>query len=142
MLTTGKFLELHQRKTWSVAPNDSVRVALELMASKNIGAVLVMEHDKLVGIFSERDYARKVILHGKNSEDTHVRDIMTAQVITVDANQKIEDCMQVMTDKHIRHLPVMKNGQLIGVISIGDVVREMIAEQKHLIEQLHSYIAG
>lgn len=142
MLTTEKFIELHQREIWSVAPDASVLSALTLMAKHNIGAVLVLEAGELVGIFSERDYARKVILQGKNSHDTRVSEIMTSNVITVNADQKIEECMQIMTDKHVRHLPVLKGGSLFGMISIGDVVREMIAEQKDLIKQLHSYIAS
>lgn len=142
MLTTGQFLEHHPKETWSVRPDQTVRDALVLMAAKNVGAVLVLDHDKLVGVFSERDYARKVALHGKASSDTRIQEVMTANVITVDASQKIEDCMQIMTDKHIRHLPVMKGHQLLGLISIGDVVREMMAEQKNLIQQLESYIHG
>lgn len=142
MLTTGQFLQHHPREIWSVRPEQTVRDALVLMAAKNVGAVLVCDHDQLVGVFSERDYARKVALHGKASSDTPIRDVMTAQVITVDAAQTIEDCMQIMTDKHIRHLPIMQQKKLLGLISIGDVVREMMAEQKHLIQQLESYIHG
>ncbi|WP_369823296.1 CBS domain-containing protein [Limnohabitans sp. JirII-31] len=102
----------------------------------------MLSQGALVGIFSERDYARKVTLFGKSSDTTQVRDVMTADVITIDASQKIDKCMQIMTDRHIRHLPVLKDGQLIGVISIGDVVREMMAHQKYLIDQLESYIRG
>ena len=142
MLTTKQFLQQHPKETWSVRPEQTVRDALLLMAAKNVGAVLVIDHGKLVGVFSERDYARKVALHGKASSDTLISEVMTSNVITVDATQKIEDCMQIMTDKHIRHLPVMQGAQLLGLISIGDVVREMMAEQKHLIEQLESYIHG
>lgn len=142
MLTTGQFLQRHPRETWTVRPEQTVRDALVLMAAKNVGAVLVIDHGKLVGVFSERDYARKVALHGKASNDTLISEVMTSNVISVDAAQKIEDCMQIMTDKHIRHLPVMHGGHLLGLISIGDVVREMMAEQKHLIAQLESYIHG
>lgn len=142
MLTTGQFLQRHPRETWTVRPEQTVRDALVLMAAKNVGAVLVIGHGKLVGVFSERDYARKVALHGKASTDTLISEVMTSNVISVDAAQKIEDCMQIMTDKHIRHLPVMHGGHLLGLISIGDVVREMMAEQKHLIAQLESYIHG
>ena len=142
MLTTGQFLQRHPRETWTVRPEQTVRDALVLMAAKNVGAVLVIDHGKLVGVFSERDYARKVALHGKASTDTLISEVMTSNVISVDAAQKIEDCMQIMTDKHIRHLPVMHGGHLLGLISIGDVVREMMAEQKHLIAQLESYIHG
>jgi CBS domain-containing protein len=134
---------MHQaRSTWHVSPDQTVKQALVLMAEKNIGAVLVLSQGALVGIFSERDYARKVALFGKSSDTTRVRDVMTADVITIDASQKIDKCMQIMTDRHIRHLPVLKDGQLSGVISIGDVVREMMAHQKYLIDQLESYIRG
>jgi CBS domain-containing protein len=119
-----------------------VREALELMAQKNIGALLVMDGPQLAGIFSERDYARKVVLQGRSSSDALVQDIMTAQVITVQAAQNIDECMQIMTDKHVRHLPILEGQRVIGLISIGDVVREMMAHQKTIIEQLHSYIAG
>jgi CBS domain-containing protein len=142
MLTTGQFLEQHPRDTWTVRPEQTVRDALVLMAAKNVGAVLVLDQDKLVGVFSERDYARKVALQGKASSDTHIKDVMTSNVITVETSHTIEDCMQIMTDKHIRHLPVMKGQHLLGLISIGDVVREMMAEQKNLIQQLESYIHG
>lgn len=142
MLTTGQFLMHQARSTWHVSPDQTVKQALVLMSEKNIGAVLVLSQGALVGIFSERDYARKVALFGKSSDTTRVRDVMTADVITIDASQKIDKCMQVMTDRHIRHLPVLKDGQLIGVISIGDVVREMMAHQKYLIDQLESYIRG
>ena len=134
---------MHQaRSTWHVSPDQTVKQALVLMAEKNIGAVLVLSQGALVGIFSERDYARKVALFGQSSDTTRVRDVMTADVITIDASQKIDKCMQIMTDRHIRHLPVLKDGQLSGVISIGDVVREMMAHQKYLIDQLESYIRG
>ena len=142
MLTTKQFLQQHPKETWSVRPEQTVRDALLLMAAKNVGAVLVIDHGKLVGVFSERDYARKVALHGKASSDTLISEVMTSNVITVDAMQKIEDCMQIMTDNRIRHLPVMKDGQLLGMVSIGDVLLVMIAEQKQLIEQLQSYISG
>lgn len=143
MLTTGQLLTQHKKDTWSVRPEQTVREALVLMAAKNIGAVLVLEGSRLAGIFSERDYARKVALQGKASHDTQVREIMTSSVITVNSQQQVEACMQIMTERHIRHLPVVDNqGHVLGVISIGDVVREMMAEQKHLIEQLESYIRG
>ena len=127
---------------WTIHPEASVYEALRLMADKDIGALLVMERDTLVGIFSERDYARKVILQGKTSKDTPVREIMTYKVIYVDINQSIEDCMVLMTEKHIRHLPVLEENKLVGVVSIGDIVKEIIAEQEFVIEQLENYITG
>ena len=142
MKTMGLFLAEGQRLVYSIRPDATVREALELMAQKNIGALLVMDGSTLAGIFSERDYARKVVLQGRSSNDALVQDIMTAQVITVQAAQNIDECMQIMTDKHVRHLPILEGQRVIGLISIGDVVREMMAHQKTIIEQLHSYIAG
>jgi len=142
MKTMGLFLAEGQRLVYSIRPDATVREALELMAQKNIGALLVMDGPALAGIFSERDYARKVVLQGRSSNDAVVQDIMTAQVITVQAGQNIDECMQIMTDKHVRHLPILEGERVIGLISIGDVVREMMAHQKTIIEQLHSYIAG
>lgn len=125
---------------FSVAPNATVYQALQLMAEKDIGAVLVVEQDKLVGIFSERDYARKVVLQGKTSAGTPIADIMTRKVVYVRPEQTIEDCMAIMGDKRIRHLPVMENDALIGVLSVTDLVRETIAEKEFLIQQLENYI--
>ena len=142
MKTMGLFLAEGQRLVYSIRPDATVREALELMAQKNIGALLVMDGPALAGIFSERDYARKVVLQGRSSNDALVQDIMTAQVITVQAAQNIDECMQIMTDKHVRHLPILEGQRVIGLISIGDVVREMMAHQKTIIEQLRSYIAG
>jgi len=142
MKTMGLFLAEGHRLVYSIRPDATVREALELMAQKNIGALLVMDGPALAGIFSERDYARKVVLQGRSSNDALVQDIMTAQVITVQAGQNIDECMQIMTDKHVRHLPILEGERVIGLISIGDVVREMMAHQKTIIEQLHSYIAG
>lgn len=127
---------------YSITQDHTVFEALELMAEKNIGAVLVLENDKLIGIFSERDYARKVILQGRASRDTLIRDVMTSRVITVETDQKIEECMQIMSDKHIRHLPVNQNGVLVGIISINDIVSAIIREQKDHIQSLESYISG
>jgi CBS domain-containing protein len=112
------------------------------MADKNIGAIVIKDQDKLTGIFSERDYARKVVLQGKNSTDTRLAEVMSKEVITISSDLQIDACMQLMTDKHVRHLPVMDNGKSIGIISIGDVVRLMIDEQKHLIEQLQKFITN
>lgn len=127
---------------WSVTQDNTVFEALELMAEKNIGAVLVIEDNELIGIFSERDYARKVILQGRGSRDTLIRDVMTSKVITVETDEKIEECMQIMSDKHIRHLPVNNDGQLVGIISINDIVSAIIHEQKEHINTLESYISG
>src|SRR5262249_25689876 len=123
-------------------PDASVFEALKVMAEKNVGALLVIEGERLVGVFSERDYARKVILHGKASKEIPVREIMTAHVLYVRPHQTIEECMALMTDKRVRHLPVLDGEQLIGVISIGDVVKAIIAEQGFIIEQLQNYITG
>ena len=125
---------------YSIAPDAKVIEALQLMAQKDVGALLVMEGDKLVGIISERDYARKVILHGRSSQDAPVREIMTSEVITVDPARTVEECMTLVTQKRIRHLPVTEGGRLIGVVSIGDLVKAVIAEQEQTIKQLESYI--
>ncbi|MCZ6689542.1 MAG: CBS domain-containing protein [Planctomycetota bacterium] len=126
----------------TVPPETTVYDALKLMADKNIGALMVLEADDIVGIFSERDYARKVILEGKSSKDLPVRDIMSSHVLYVRPEQSVEDCMALMTDKRIRHLPVIENKKLIGVISIGDVVKSIISEQEFMIKQLENYITG
>ena len=127
---------------WSVRPDVTVFETLELMASKEIGAVLVFDGERLVGMFSERDYARQVILKGKASKDTPVRDVMTARVTYVRPEQTVEDCMALMTDKRVRHLPVLDEGRVIGVISIGDVVKAVISEKQFIIEQLENYITS
>lgn len=124
----------------SVTPETSVYDALKLMAEKNVGALLVMEGGALRGIMSERDYARKVILLGKSSQDIAVRDIMSDKVVTVSPTQTVDACMALMTDRRIRHLPVVDNGRVIGVLSIGDLVKAVIAEQQQTIQQLESYI--
>jgi len=142
MKTISQFLDHSQRAIYSVSPDDTIRHALEVMALHNIGALLVLQEQKLVGIFSERDYARKVVLKGKSSNDAKVSEVMTSKVITINTKQSIDQCMQIMTDNHIRHLPIVNDTQVMGLISIGDVVREMIAYQKSMIEQLQSYIAG
>lgn len=129
-------------QVWSVPADTTVFDALRLMAEKNVGAVLVMQGDKLVGIFSERDYARKVILHGKSSREILVNEIMTPEVAHVSPGQSVHECMELMTHKHIRHLPVLEENVLRGVISIGDVVKAIISDQEFMIGQLESYIAG
>ncbi|WP_020606131.1 CBS domain-containing protein [Spirosoma spitsbergense] len=127
---------------FSVSSDKTVLDALRLMAEKNIGAVLVIDEGVLTGIFSERDYARKVILKDRHSDGTLIADVMTANVITIGPDQSIEECMQIMSDKHIRHLPVMDQGELIGIISINDVVSAIIVDQKTRIDSLESYISG
>jgi len=129
-------------RVWLIRPDATVYEALELLAEKNVGAVLVMEDSRLVGIFSERDYARKVVLHGKASKTTSVREVMTERVMYVGPEQTAEECMALMTDKRVRHLPVLEGDQVIGVVSIGDVVKGIISEQEFLIEQLERYITG
>jgi CBS domain-containing protein len=143
MKTLKKLLEERPRAPLSVSPDDSVFTALELMAKHDIGALLVMSGNQLVGIFSERDYARKIILLGKSSKDTHVREIMTEKVLYARPEQTTDQAMALMTDKHIRHLPVLDSTQkVVGMVSIGDLVRETISEQAFLIKQLEQYIAG
>ena len=142
MNSIGQFLTQRIQNIHSVSPQSTVRQALELMAEKNIGALLVLEENQLVGMFSERDYARKVVLQGKSSIDTLVQDIMTTKVICIKVSQTFTECMQTMTDHHIRHLPVMDGQNVIGLISIGDVVKEILEEQTRTIEQLKSYIVN
>ena len=126
----------------SVSSQNTVYEALELMVQKNVGAILVMNEDRFAGIFTERDYARKVILKGKASKETLIHEIMTPNPITINPDHSIEDCMRLMTDKFIRHLPVIENEKLIGVISIGDLVKSIIEEQKFIIDNLEHYISG
>jgi CBS domain-containing protein len=140
MKTLKQLLEAKGGNVYSIMPDARVFDALKLMADKSVGALIVMEGGRLAGIISERDYARKVILHGKSSHDLQVRDIMTSKVISVHPGQTVEECMALMTEKRIRHLPVTEGELLIGVLSIGDLVKEVIAEQRQTIEQLESYI--
>ena len=142
MSTVRELLKDKPENVWTVSPRDSVYKALQLMADKNVGAVLVVENEKLVGIFTERDYARKVILKAKASKDSSVGELMTEAVLYVRPEQKVEDCMALMTEKRVRHLPVLENERLIGIISIGDVVRKRISEHEFLIHQLENYITG
>ncbi len=127
---------------WSVEPGTTVFEVLELMAQKEIGAVMVLEAEHPIGIFTERDYARQVILKGKSSRDTPVEEIMTTRVVYVRPDQTVDDCMALMTNKRMRHLPVMENDKLIGLLSIGDVVKAIISEKQFLIEQLENYITS
>ena len=126
----------------TITPSASVFDAVKLMAEKSIGALLVMEDLKIDGIITERDYARKIVLMGRSSKETPVRDIMTAPVMYVRPDQTNEECMALMTDNRVRHLPVIDNGKLIGLISIGDLVKDIISEQKFIIDQLEHYIMG
>jgi len=126
----------------TIAPAASVYDALKLMADKSVGALLVMEGERIVGIITERDYARKVILMSRSSKETPVRDIMTADVMYVRPDQTNEDCMVLMTENRLRHLPVVEGGRLVGLLSIGDLVKDIISEQKFIIEQLEHYISG
>ena len=126
----------------SIGPNDSVFDALQRMADKGIGALLVMEGEQIVGIVTERDYARKIALKGRTSTLTQVRDVMTTSVMFVKPGQTSEECMALMTENRLRHLPVIKDDKLIGLISIGDLVKHIISEQKFVIEQLEQYISG
>ena len=142
MITIGAMIKASGRGIFSVQSQQTVFEALQFMATKNIGAVLVIDQGALVGIFSERDYARKVALAGRSSQTTLVCDVMVSDLITIPAHEPLDHCMQLMTDHRIRHLPVFDQGHLIGVISIGDVVRQMIIEQRQLIDQLEAYIRG
>ena len=129
-------------KTYSVAPDTLVVDALRLMAEKMLGALVVMEGDALIGVFSERDYARKVALMDRSSRTTEIRQVMTGNVITVTTTDTMESCMELVTEKHIRHLPVLEDGKLVGLISIGDLVKNIIEDQKAMIEQLQQYMRG
>lgn len=125
---------------YAVAPEASVLDAIKLMAEKGVGALVVLDQGRLAGVVSERDYARKVILHGRSSQTTLVREIMTDKVVTVRSAQTVEDCMTLMTERRIRHLPVVDGGKLAGMLSIGDLVKEVIADREETIKQLESYI--
>jgi CBS domain-containing protein len=135
-------LETKGRDVWFIEPTALVYDAMKLMADKGIGALLVMEGPRLVGIISERDYARKIILQGRSSRSTNVEEIMTSRVVYTEPDRNIEECMALMTEKRVRHLPVVEGGQVCGVISIGDLVKAIIAEQKFIIEQLERYISS
>ncbi len=142
MRTVQQLLDEKGHDIQSVHPDESVFDAIQKLANANIGSLIVVEDDRPVGIFTERDYARSVILKGKSSPTTPVRDIMTTRVVYAQPDQTVEECMAVMTDKHIRHLPVLYGEKLIGMISIVDLVKSIIAEQKFTIEQLEHFIRG
>ena len=140
MKSLKQLLDAKGGHVYSIGPDAKVIEALQIMAQKDVGALVVMESGLLAGILSERDYARKVILRGKSSQDVPVREIMTADVVTVDPSHTIEQCMALVTLRRVRNLPVVEDGKLIGVVSIGDLVKEVIAEQEQTIKQLESYI--
>ncbi len=142
MITLRQLLQSKGGGIWSVPSTSTVFDALRMMAEKNVGALLVIDEGRLVGIVSERDYARKIALKGKSSKETLIREIMTEKVVYIRPDESIEECMALMTEKHFRHLPVIDNGTLLGIISIGDVVRTVISEQKFIIAQLENYISG
>lgn len=142
MGTAGDILAAKGGDVWSVTPSDTVLHALGVMADHEIGAVLVLDGDKLVGILTERDYARKVVLAGRSSKDSQIKDVMTSHVVCVPPERSIDECMALMTDKRLRHLPVMDHKRVVGVVSIGDLVKATIADREFTIEQLQNYIAG
>ena len=142
MKTVQQILNTKPLEIFSTHPLASVLDALKVMTDKNISALLIMENEKLAGIFTERDYARKIVLQGKSSKSTPISEAMTSQLITVKPSDSIELCMEIMTSKHIRHLPVAQDGKVSGMISIGDVVKFIIADQKATISQLESYISS
>jgi CBS domain-containing protein len=139
-MTSIRQILAHKADVFSVRPEATVFDALRLMEQKNIGALLVMDGERLVGIFSERDYARRMILHGRTSRDTPVREVMTRDVFVISPDETAGECMVHMTDRHVRHLPVVEDGKVVGVISIGDVVRTVISDLRFSIQQLESYI--
>jgi CBS domain-containing protein len=142
MITVKDILDEKGTTVWTIPPDTKVLDALKLMAEKGVGALIVIDNEDIVGVFSERDYARKVILKGRQSQDTKVSEIMTSPVYGVQLDTNADECMALMTDKHIRHLPVCKDGKLAGVVSIGDVVKAIMSQQKFTIENLENYIMG
>lgn len=142
MGTVSTILKGKGKEIFSITPDTTVYHALEIMVEKNVSSLLVVENEKLRGIFTERDYARKVVLKGKSSKETRIGDIMTEELITVSPASTVDDCMRLMTGKSIRHLPVLADGNLVGIVSIGDVVKQVIEEQKLIIENMGNYIHG
>ena len=142
MLRVRYLLAFKHKSVWTIGPEEPVLEAIQMMADKHIGALPVMRDDELIGIVSERDYARKVILLGRSSSDTPVWQIMTSEVVTVSPDDLVHRCMEIMTERRIRHLPVVESGKLVGIISIGDLVKAVIEEQQQTITQLERYIAG
>ena len=142
MRTVADILKSKGNDVYSVAPGDTIFDAVKLMADKEIGSVVVMEGDKLVGIMTERDYARKVVLEGKSSRESSVGDVMTRQVLCASPERTVDECMALMTDKRARHLPVLDHKRVVGVVSIGDLVKAVLNDQQILIDQLQHYISG
>ncbi len=142
MGTVNRILRAKGNKIFTISPDICVYNALEIMVENNVSSLVVVEDENLVGIFTERDYARKVILKGKSSKETSIREIMSVNVITVTPDSTVDECMQVMTGKFIRHLPVLENGKMVGIVSIGDLVKYIIEEQKFIIENMEHYIVG
>jgi CBS domain-containing protein len=142
MTTVETILQSKGNAIWSISPATVVYDALKVMAERNVGALVVVDGTRIAGMFSERDYARKVVLKGESSHKILVRDIMTSSVVCVEPQQSIEDCMSVMTSRHIRHLPVVDHGRLVGLISIGDVVKALISQHEETIKHLENYITG
>jgi CBS domain-containing protein len=142
MTYVEQLLKTKGNEIWSIAPQATVYEALQIMSEKDVGALLVLDKGNLVGIFSERDYARKLILKGRFSKDTTVGELMTREVLYIESQSTIEDCMALMTAKRVRHLPVLENERLIGIVTIGDVVKQIISDQEFTIQQLERYIKG
>jgi CBS domain-containing protein len=140
--TIDCLLDRKGRETWSIDPDATIFEAIRLMADKNIGSLLVMRDEKLVGIFSERDYARKVVLKGKTSKQTAVREIISSPVISVEPSETVEECMRLMTEHRVRHLPVLDGGKVVGIVSIGDLVNWIISAQSVALNQMEDYISG
>ncbi len=140
--TVGQLLDAKGAEVWTIGPNASVYEALQQLAEKNVGALVVVNDGKVCGIISERDYARKIVLMKRDSRDTKVAEIMTADVKTITRDRTVSECMTTITERHIRHLPVVEGNELVGLISVGDVVKAVIAEQAFLIQQLEQYITG
>jgi CBS domain-containing protein len=142
MKTVREIIATKGGDIWTIPPDTTVFEALKTMADKNVGALLVLDGDAITGILSERDYARKVILHGKSSKELQVSEIMSSKVYFVSPTDNVDDCMALFTNKRVRHLPVLENEQLVGIISIGDVVKAVIADQEYTIRHLENYITG
>jgi CBS domain-containing protein len=142
MKTVKNILRVKGSKVYSISPDATVYEALNRMADKNVGAMLVFEGNNLVGMISERDYSRKTVLKGRLSKETAVRDIMTTELVTVHPDDDIEACMELFTDKRVRHLPVIEKGKVVGIVSIGDIVKSIIDYKDFIIEELENYIKG
>jgi len=142
MSTVKDILSKKDPNIYTISPDETVFNALKVMAEKNIGALIVTDGEQVQGIFSERDYARKVILKGKSSKDIKVSEIMTPKVLVVTPQNTVDECMALMTEKHVRHLPVIENDKLVGVVSIGDIVKQIITDHKFTIKELEKYISG